>query len=366
MRDSNGRREIGVGIGDLEKGLIKDRSLVSRALDENRNLLTYSFLKRMNRLHPPVHLLRAFLAVTRLGSVSRAAQSLHLTQGAVSKRILELEENLGVTLFERVRRKLVPTPAAARYDAALRPLLAQVEAATLELIASAEGGGALRLSTLPTFGAKWLIPRLPAFAAAHPRVEVHFVPYLQGYDFRRPDLDCSILYGDGCWPDAQADYLTGREMVLIAPPAGAPGAALRQPQDVAHHTLLHHVTVPDAWQRWCEAQGLRGVNVYRGPQLDQYQSLIRAVQSGMGLALVPLCLVRDDIAAGSVTRPFDSVLEHRLGYWLCWPEPKASLRPLAAFRAWLAGQCAGQDALQGVGVAPAGSGSPTPLRTPVP
>jgi DNA-binding transcriptional LysR family regulator len=81
---------------------------------------------------------------------------------------------------------------------------------------------------------------------------------------------------------------------------------------------------------------------------------------------VPLCLVRDDIAAGSVTRPFDGVLEHRLGYWLCWPEPKASLRPLAAFRAWLAGQCAGQDAVQGAEVAPAGSGSPAPLRTPAP
>jgi DNA-binding MarR family transcriptional regulator len=115
----------------------------------------------MNRLHPPVHLLRAFLAVARLGSVSRAAESLHLTQGAVSKRIHELEDSVGVPLFERVRRRLVTTPAGARYEATLRPLLAQVEAATLELIASAGGGGALRLSTLPTFGAKWLIPRRP-------------------------------------------------------------------------------------------------------------------------------------------------------------------------------------------------------------
>ena len=295
----------------------------------------------MNRLHPPVHLLRAFLAVSRVGSVSRAAESLHLTQGAVSKRILELEDSAGVVLFERVRRRLVPTPAAARYAATLAPLLAQIEAATLELIASAEGGGALRLSTLPTFGAKWLIPRLPAFAAAHPRVEVQFVPYLQGYDFRRPDLDCSILYGDGCWPDARADYLTGREMVLIAPPASTGIQAPRHPQDVGMHTLLHHVTVPDAWSLWCQAQQVRGINGHRGPHLDQYQSLIRAVQSGMGLALVPLCLVRDDIGAGSVMRPFDTVLEHRTGYWLCWPESKSSLRTLALFRAWLAGQCAG-------------------------
>jgi hypothetical protein len=96
----------------------------------------------MRRLHPPLHLLQAFLAVARLGSVSRAAESLHLTQGAVSKRILELEDALGVPLFVRVRRKLLPTPAAQRYSAALRPLLAQVEAATLELITAAGGGGA--------------------------------------------------------------------------------------------------------------------------------------------------------------------------------------------------------------------------------
>ena len=294
----------------------------------------------MRRLHPPLHLLQAFLAVARLGSVSRAAESLHLTQGAVSKRILELEDALGVPLFVRVRRKLLPTPAAQRYSAALRPLLAQVEAATLELITAAGGGGALRLSTLPTFGAKWLIPRLPAFVAAHPRVELQFVPYVQGYDFSRPDLDCSILYGDGCWPDAQAEFLTGSEMVLIAPPASLGVEPPRRPQEVADWTLLHHVTVPDAWALWCDARRIVGLNAFRGPQLDQYQSLIRAVQAGLGLALVPLCLVRDDIAAGAVARPFDEVLTHRLGYWLCWPEEKASLPSLGAFRRWLAGACA--------------------------
>lgn len=307
----------------------------------------------MNRLHPPVHLLRAFLAVARLGSVSRAAESLHLTQGAVSKRIHELEDSVGVPLFERVRRRLVTTPAGARYEATLRPLLAQVEAATLELIASVGGGGALRLSTLPTFGAKWLIPRLPGFVAAHPRVELEFVPYLQGYDFRRPDLDCSILYGDGCWPGAQAEYLTGRDMVLIAPPPAAGSPALQRVRDVAGRTLLHHVSVPDAWPRWCQSQGLGAAQGLRGPQLDQYQSLIRAVQSGLGLALVPLCLVRDDIAAGSVCRPFDAGLTHRTGYWLCWPEAKSGLGTLGAFRAWLRNECAREQADAGAGTQPA-------------
>lgn len=249
-----------------------------------------------------------------------------------------MEDGLGVALFERVRQRLVLTPAGTRYEAAIRPLLSQIEAATLELIASGQGGGALRLSTLPTFGAKWLIPRLPRFSALHPRIDLQFVPYLQGYDFKRSHLDCSILYGNGHWPGAAAQYLVGREMVMIAPvPASTKGKIARH-SDIRQATLLHHVSVPDAWSLWCEARGLKSVNGYRGPQLDQYQSLIRAVQAGMGLALVPRCLVRDDVAAGFVTTPFEETLTHDMGYWLCWPENKASLPGFDAFRVWLQGE----------------------------
>ncbi|MGQ2981736.1 MAG: LysR family transcriptional regulator, partial [Polaromonas sp.] len=124
----------------------------------------------MNRLQPPLHLLQAFLATARFGSVSRASESLHLTQSAVSKQISELEQVTGVLLFERIRRRLTLTPAGKRYENALRPVLAQLEAATLDLITSDDGGGALHLSTLPTFGAKWLIPRLPDFQLQHPQI----------------------------------------------------------------------------------------------------------------------------------------------------------------------------------------------------
>ena len=105
----------------------------------------------------------------------------------MSKQVQELERWTGVAVFERVRKRLSLTPAGQRYEAAIRPLLAQIEAATLELITSGDGGGALHLSTLPTFGSKWLIPRLPAFARLHPQIDLRFVPYVQGYDFHRPD-----------------------------------------------------------------------------------------------------------------------------------------------------------------------------------
>ncbi len=289
----------------------------------------------MRRLQPPIHLLKAFTATARFGSVSRACEALHLTQSAVSKQIAELEQLTGVLLFERIRQRLTLTPAGLRYEAAIRPLLAQLEAATLELITSADGGGALHLSTLPTFGAKWLIPRLPAFQQAHPHIALHFVPYVHGYDFQRADLDCAILFGKGNWPGAVAQYLTGRDVMLIAPPAPPGQPLLRQAQDVAGFTLLQHVSVPHAWTHWCEAHGVRGVNALLGPQLDQFHSLIRAVMAGMGLALVPRCLVSEDVAQGLVSAPLNDGYRDEMGYYLCYPESRSHLKPLTSFRDWL-------------------------------
>ena len=291
----------------------------------------------MKSFHPPIHLLKAFTTTARFGSVSRACEALHLTQSAVSKQIKELEQMTGVLLFERIRQRLTLTLAGIRYDAALRPVLAQLEAATLKLMTSGDGGGDLHLSTLPTFGAKWLIPRLPEFQAAHPHIALHFVPYVQGYDFSRADLDCSILFGNGTWPGAVADYITGRDVVLIAPPGALVLRQLREARDISGFTLLQHVNVPHAWGHWCDAHGVKGVNARLGPQLDQFHSLIRAVMAGMGLALVPYCLVRDNIATGVVSAPLKDDYQDDLGYYLCYPESRSHLKPLDSFRQWVLG-----------------------------
>lgn len=293
----------------------------------------------MRVFRPSIHLLQAFTATARFGSISRAAESLHLTQSAVSKQVFELERATGVALFERIRKRLSLTPAGQRYLEAIRPILAQLEAATLELMTSADGGGALHLSSLPTFGARWLIPRLPKFQREFPQVALNFVPYVQAYDFHRADLDCSILFGDGHWPGAVAEYLTGRDVVMIAP-AGAHGVPeLELPQDLSRFQLLHHVSVPRAWEKWCEAHGVSGVNPFAGPQLDQFHSIIRAVAAGMGVGLVPRCLVCEDIASGAVRAPLDDGYVDDLGYWLCYPEAKANMPPLTVFRHWILKEC---------------------------
>lgn len=302
----------------------------------------------LRRLNPPLHLLRAFCTVTRFGGVSRAAEALHLTQSAVSKQVQELERWVGIDLFERSRKRLTLTPAGERYEKAVSALLARLEAATLELITSGDGGGALHLSVLPTFAAKWLIPRLPQFQQQHPQVTLHFVPYVHGYDFSRPDLDCSILFGDGHWPGAHAHYLAGNDVALIAPRPGTPGFDLRTPADVARCALLRHVTVPEAWQRWSEVHGVDVPDTLAGPQFDQFQTMIRAVSVGMGVALVPRCLVQDEIAAGTVAEPLpDGGYTGDMGYWLCYPEARAHLATLARFRGWLLELAAGEPGAAG-------------------
>lgn len=295
------------------------------------------------RTTPPLHLLRAFVATARFGSISQAAESLHLTQSAVSKQIQELERWVGVSLFERVRKRLTLSLAGERYEAAIRPLLVQIEAATLDLITSGDGGGALFISTLPTFGAKWLIPRLPDFQKACPQIALHFVPHAQGYDFLRADLDCSILYGEGHWPGAQADYLMGRDVALIAPPSRKGSPTLRKPADVSKFVLLHHTSVPHAWSRWSLRYDVQGLKTMSGPQFDQYHSLIRAVAVGMGLALVPSCLVEDDLAAGTVIAPLDQRHQEEMGYFLCYPAARQNHPPLVNFKRWVLAQCGGSE-----------------------
>ncbi|HWI82518.1 LysR substrate-binding domain-containing protein [Ramlibacter sp.] len=292
----------------------------------------------LRRLSPPLHLLRSFSAVVRFGSVSRAAEALHLTQSAVSKQIKELEAWVGVPLFGRARKRLALTPAGEHYEKTVRALLGQLEAATLELITSDEGAGVLHLSSLPTFGAKWLIPRLPMFQQLHPQITLQFVPYVHSYDFERPELDCSILFGEGHWPGAQAHYLTGKDVALIAPRLATAAWRIEAPADVAQHTLLWHVTVPEAWQRWSETHGVGGLDPLAGPQFDQFQTMIRAVMAGMGVALVPRCLVQDEITAGVVREPLPGGgYRSDLGYWFCYPERRSQRHALDCFRRWLLG-----------------------------
>jgi len=282
--------------------------------------------------------LQAFEAAARHGSFTRAAVELCVTQGAVSRHIAQLEHFVGVALFERVRKRVVLTSAGAVYLRRVQPALAELAGATTELLVHRGTGGRLCLASLPTFNAKWLVPRLPRFTARHPEVLLDFAPHVQGYDFSRADLDCAIRFGEGAWPGAAADYIAGRRVVPVVEPSRWPH---RTPvSQLQKLTLLHHANVPGAWSDWLHAAGLAAINGQVGPRFDQYSVIIQAAAAGLGAALVPLCLVEDELRTRRLRVLADVPHEGRRGYYLCYPEGRSNWPPLAAFRAWLKSEVA--------------------------
>ena len=255
---------------------------------------------------PPVADLLAFEAAARHHSISRAADELSLTQSAVSRQIRQLEQQLGIALFHRVRQRIVLTDIGRVYAADVRAVLQQLSGASQKVMASA-GGGLLNLAVLPTLGTRWLIPRLAGFVARHPE-------------------------GAAC------AYLMHEAVVPVCSPAFAERHAIRQPQDLAAVVLLQQSTRPTQWAEWFEQVGVAGAPALRGPRFEQFAMIAQAAVSGLGAALLPSFLVEAEIAASALTVLFPQALTSDDAYYLVYPESRAQVPLLLAFRDWIVGE----------------------------
>ncbi|MGL4230101.1 MAG: LysR substrate-binding domain-containing protein [Casimicrobium sp.] len=290
----------------------------------------------LRRICPSITELQAFEAASRHGSFTQAARELHCTQGAVSRQIAGLEQTVGVALFERMRHGLVLTEAGKHYLLTVKRVLSDLEAATVQLLSHGGRGGTVHIAALPTISAKWLIPRLPRFYAKHPEIVLTFLPHTQSYDFSRPDLDVAIRFGEGVWQGAHAEYLIGREAIVIAPPEKV--SNLKRgiaPADLLRLGLLHHTTVPHAWADWFSSVGVDVDNPHIGQRFDQFSLLIQAVSANLGVAIVPKFLVLDELAAGRVIEPFKEGVILSQGYFVCVPESKHDSLHIRKMTDWL-------------------------------
>lgn len=282
---------------------------------------------------PPMHLLCAFEAAARHKSFTAAAAELNLTQSAVSRQIRSLEALVGTALFVRERQTVRLNAAGESYARELRGALRRISAATLGLRAD-PGGGTLTLAILPTFGTRWLAPRLPAFLAAHPGTTVNLTTRLAPFDFQNDPVDAAIHFGNGDWPGAQLDFLMGETVVPACSPRLAAGAALHQPADLLRLPLLHLASRPEAWQRWFAAMSVQAGDI-PGMRVDQFAVAAQAAVAGLGVALLPKFLIEAELASGELVIAFDRPLQSREAYYLAWPAGRATHPPLQAFRAWL-------------------------------
>jgi len=292
------------------------------------------------RLLPSMSMLSAFEAAARTGSFTAAAAELSLTQGAVSRQIKALEDQIGTALFIRKGQRVTLTPTGALYADPIRDALRQIAAATVRTIAAPKGG-VLNLAILPTFGTRWLVPRLPAFQTAHPQVTIHFTTKLAPFDFRLHDLDAAIHYGFGDWPDAVCDHLLDEEVLPVCSPAFLKAHPVAEPGDLLSLPLLHTSTRADAWNEWLSAQGLPP-RPGAGMVFEQFATTAQAAEAGLGVALLPTLLVRAELDDGTLLPAIDRPHRSARAYYLVHPRGKANHPPFAAFRQWLLAEAQGE------------------------
>lgn len=293
----------------------------------------------MPRILPNLTQLEAFEATARLGTVSRAADELRLTQSAVSRQIQALEASLGHQLFRRVRKRLALTEAGARYLEDVRASLAGLEAATEALKAARGRGGVLNLGVLPTFGATWLVPRLGRFQAAYPEIRVRLATRLEPFDFAFDQLDAAIHFGGPDWPGAVTELLAHEDMAAVAAPALA--ARLETTFDVAAAPLIQISSRALAWREWFAAFGLAEPAGAARLHVDTFAMAREAVIAGLGVAVLPVFAVAGPLAEGRVRLVLDQRLRSEQAYYLAYPALRGAHYPAAAFRAWIRRELAG-------------------------
>ena len=302
----------------------------------------------MSRRLPPLNSLRAFEAAARHLSISKAAAELNVTPAAVSHQVKALEEALGIQLFRRLNRALMLTDAGQLFLPGLRDGFDQI-AQAVERVDAERDSGALTVSTGPSFAAKWLVPRLDRFRAAHPDTDLRIDATDRVVDFAREGADVGIRYGAGEYPGLRTERLFSDEAFPVCSPSlckGPPG--LRKPADLTGHTLLHvdWATQPDtapSWRMWLLAAGADHIDATRGPRFSDDSMAVQAAIQGQGVALTSSVLVADDLAVGQLCRPFELSLPLIFAYYVVAPEAAAERPRVAAFFDWILDEAARND-----------------------
>ena len=292
-------------------------------------------MQTSRRFLPSIGWLAAFEAAARTASFTAAAKELDLTQSAVSRQIKALEEQLGVELFVRERQTVRLTYAGEAYARDIRDALRRISTASLALRANPDGG-TLNLAILPTFGTRWLAPRLPDFLAKNPGITINLATRLVEFDFRFDTMDLAIHFGSPDWLGVDHVTLATETVLPMASPAFVRSHPVDgDPERLRHLPLLHITSRPSAWERWLEANGV-GSSGLTGMLFDQFATIAQAAMAGLGVALLPTFLVRQEIERGELVAVIDRPLRSREAYYLMWPRERGQYKPLLAFKNWLA------------------------------
>ena len=289
----------------------------------------------MLRRLPPLNAVRAFDAVARNGSVTGAARELCVTQGAVSRHVTALESWLGAALFTRTQRGVTLTTKGAAYFRTINGALDQIDFATRQMQRSPEGN-LLRLKLPPTFAIRWLVPRLAAFHALHPRIDVQITTSHETADFDREDIDACI-HTERDMPSGPGFRRLFGELLLpvCSPRLLQRSPRLHKPRDLAKHQLLCSMNRPRDWPTWLAAAGAPEIDGNGGLKFENAALAYQAAIDELGVMIAQRALVDDDLASGRLVAPIALPVPTTGAYYLAYPPNRQRSANVTAFEDWI-------------------------------
>ncbi len=298
---------------------------------------------------PSLNALRAFEAAGRHLSFKAAAEELNVSPSAIGHLISGLEENLGSKLFHRLNRTVELTREG---DLLLPGLSAGFRrlTSTVSDFRRRDREIPLIVSVEPSFATKWLMPRLENFRALYPDVTIRIDPTHALADLQNGDVDLAIRFGAGEFPGVEIDTLyPNQEIIAVCSPELRQGKLpLGKPEDLERHTLIHRPSEPSrynlSWDRWFRAAGIEGVRQKTALVVGYEDFAVLAAIQGQGVTLATSLLAADDLAAGRLVKLFDVSYRTRFGYYLVTTEEKLQNPNVAAFREWILGLIAKEQA----------------------
>lgn len=267
-----------------------------------------------NKRLPSLRAVHVFVISAQLGSFTAASRKLNVTQGAVSRLIQDLEEQLSVKLFNRSGPNLSLTDAGREFALTTGRAIELIEEA-VETIHAKQEKSYINLSMLPSVATNWFAPRLGRFVNEYPDIDVRICASRRLVDFHAEDIDAAIRYGEGDWPGYHAELLATEMIFPVCTPAYAKKLKLLKPSDLSRATLLH-ADLSDNWELWFRKAGLINQEIPDGPKLGDEAAIRQAVCDSHGVSLGRSVLIEDDLQSGRLIAPFPIKLNASFSYWL--------------------------------------------------
>jgi LysR family glycine cleavage system transcriptional activator len=289
---------------------------------------------------PPFAALRAFHAAATHDRYRDAAESLGVSESAISHQVRKLENVLRTALFDRSGGGRELTETGRRYLEQIDPAIRQIQAATAAIL-PAGGRKGVRLTLPPSLAATWLIPRLGAFERKQPDIDLQLITTTRVVDLKRDQVDLAVRHGKGAWPGIEATFLLEETAMPVCAPGyldPASGAPLLELLGAAR--LIVTASFPDEWEEWARAHGLDPPALGGSITLDAMEQALQVAESGHGLAMGRRPVVDDRLARGSLIAPFGGANPTGAAYYLCKPSGQTPTAAGRRLERWLGDQAA--------------------------